>query len=172
MLVSGPIDLSDKQVGPQSDSVLLQDRVPDLSSSCFFPSNLHPSPDHLLALQGAVQGLLLQGVSVPVPERFQAFYSNLFMIPPKKGIVWPILNLEALNNYVRKFRMESIRSVVASLHQGDFLASIDINDAYPHISPLCCGRGALLVCGVVLWTRLCSSGLHQSGGPGSGAAAP
>lgn len=47
----------------------------------------------------------------------------------------PILDLKALNCFVRvqKFLMESIRMVVASLHQGDFLASIDIKDAYLHI---------------------------------------
>lgn len=32
--------------------------------------------------------------------------------------------------------MESVRSVVAALHQGDFLASLDIKDAYLHV-PIC-----------------------------------
>ena len=103
----------------------------------FFASNLKLPPDRLCALQGAVLDLLAQGVVVPVPpaERFQGFYSNLFTVPRKEGKVRPILDLKALNNYVRvqKFRMESIRSVVASLVHGDLMASVDLKDAYLHI---------------------------------------
>lgn len=62
-------------------------------------------------------------------KRFQGFYTNLFTVPnPKEGI-WPILDLKDLNylTLVQNLYMESIRSVLASFHQGDFLASVDIN---------------------------------------------
>lgn len=74
-------------------------------------------------------------VPVPQAERFQGFYSNLFTVPKKDGSVRPILDLKMLNRHVRvrKFKMESLRSVVASLERGEFLASIDIRDAYLHI---------------------------------------
>ena len=76
---------------------------------------------------------------MPVPslERFRGFYSNLFVVP-KKGGVRPILDLKALNSFVKvqRFRMESVRSIMASLHQGDFMASLDIMDAYLHV-PVC-----------------------------------
>ena len=90
-------------------------------------------------MSGAVQDLLVRGVIVPVPsmEWFQGFYSNLFVVPKKEG-VRPILDLKALNCFVKvqKFRMESIRSVIAAIHQGDFMASLDIMDAYLHV-PIC-----------------------------------
>ncbi|CAJ0926027.1 unnamed protein product [Ranitomeya imitator] len=68
-------------------------------------------------------------------ERFQGFYSNLFIVPKKNGTVRPILDLKLLNKFVRvrRFRMESLRSVIASMEKGEFLASIDIQDAYLHI---------------------------------------
>lgn len=46
-----------------------------------------------------------------------------------------ILILKALGYFVQalKFGMESICLLVASLHQGDFLASIVIKDAYLHV---------------------------------------
>lgn len=96
-----------------------------------------PSPSRASAFFRALDALCLQGVIVPVPqaERFQGFYSNLFTVPKKDGSLRPILDLKLLNRHVRvqHFRMESLRSVVASLEQGEFLVSIDIKDAYLHI---------------------------------------
>lgn len=68
---------------------------------------------------------------------FQGFYYNLFVVPKKEG-VRPILDLKALNCFVKvqRFRMESVRSVVAALRPGDSLASLDIQDAHLHI-PIC-----------------------------------
>lgn len=96
-MVCWPVDfLGTRQMGPRSDFVWLQ------------------------ALFGALQDLLLQKVIVPVPvsEQFQGLYSNLFTFPKKEGKVGPILDLKALNCFVRvqKFRIKSIRTVVAFLH--------------------------------------------------------
>lgn len=103
----------------------------------FFPSTPPPTPSRAAAFFGAIHALCQQGVIVPVPtsERFQGFYSNLFMVPKKNGSVRPVLDLKLLNRHVRvrKFKMESLRSVVASLERGEFLASIDIQDAYLHV---------------------------------------
>ncbi|CAJ0924353.1 unnamed protein product [Ranitomeya imitator] len=53
----------------------------------------------------------------------------------KDGTVRPILDLKLLNKFVRlrRFRMESLRSVIASMEKGEFLASIDIQDTYLQI---------------------------------------
>ncbi|CAJ0962706.1 unnamed protein product [Ranitomeya imitator] len=89
------------------------------------------------ALLCAIHSLRQSGVIVPVPEheRFKGFYSNLFVVPKKDGKVRPILDLKLLNKCVRvrHFRMESLRSVISSMERGEFLASIDIKDAYLHI---------------------------------------
>ncbi|XP_069820999.1 uncharacterized protein [Dendropsophus ebraccatus] len=85
----------------------------------------------------AIPSLLSKGVIVRVPplQRFRGFYSNLFVVPKKDGSVRPILDLKRLNRYVRlsHFRMESLRSVIASLEPGEFLSSVDIQDAYLHV---------------------------------------
>ena len=74
-------------------------------------------------------------MEVPALERGQGFYSNLFVVPKPNGDVRPILDLKALNRFlrIRSFRMESIRSVVAALQGKELLASIDIKDAYLHV---------------------------------------
>lgn len=74
-------------------------------------------------------------MEVPAGEQGQGFYSNLFVVPKPNGDVRPILDLKLLNRFlrVRSFRMESIRSVVAALQGKEFLASIDIKDAYLHV---------------------------------------
>lgn len=58
---------------------------------------------------------------LPALERFLGFYSNLFTFPKKEGVNL-ILYLEALNYFVKvgRFKFESLRSVVATLHYGDF----------------------------------------------------
>ncbi|CAJ0939659.1 unnamed protein product [Ranitomeya imitator] len=89
------------------------------------------------AFSQALQSLRQDRVIVLVPEdeRFCGFYSNLVMVPQKDGRVRPILDLKLLNRFVKvhHFRMESLRSVIASMEHGEFLASIDIRDAYLHI---------------------------------------
>ncbi|CAJ0958925.1 unnamed protein product [Ranitomeya imitator] len=101
----------------------------------FFQSSPPKSrSSHLLQ---AIQALQKDGVIAPVPrdQRFKGFYANLFVVPKKDGTLRPILDLKLLNKFVRvrHFRMDSLHSVVASLEKGEFLASIDIKDAYLHI---------------------------------------
>ncbi|KAM4021487.1 uncharacterized protein ACNLHF_026861 [Anomaloglossus baeobatrachus] len=96
-----------------------------------------PPPERADALLQAVGILKAEGVVVPVPLQQQGHgvYSNLFVVPKKDGSFRPVLDLTLLNKHVRtrRFRMESLRSVIASMSQGDFLASIDIKDAYLHV---------------------------------------
>ena len=103
----------------------------------FFLSRVPGDPARASALLGAVSSLLDRGVISPVPleDQGSGFYSNLFVVPKKEGSVRPILDLKLLNKFlrVRKFRMESLRSVIASLLPGEFLASVDIQDAYLHV---------------------------------------
>ncbi|CAJ0961645.1 unnamed protein product [Ranitomeya imitator] len=103
----------------------------------FFPSRLPRCKSLRQSLFNSIESLRISGVISPVPkeERFQGFYSNLFVVPKKDGAVRPILDLKLLNRFVRvrHFRMESLRSVISSLEKGEFLASVDIQDAYLHI---------------------------------------
>ncbi|XP_073430315.1 sex comb on midleg-like protein 2 isoform X4 [Dendrobates tinctorius] len=103
----------------------------------FFRSRLSKTDSQAESLLQAVTSLQHKGVIAPVPqgEESQGFYSNLFSVPKKDGTVRPVLDLKILNRFirVRRFRMESLRSVIAAMDPGEFLASIDVQDAYLHI---------------------------------------
>lgn len=57
------------------------------------------------------------------------------MVPKPNVVAWPILYLKGINMFlkVHNFSMESSRSVIDWLHMGNFLASVDIKEAYLHI---------------------------------------
>ena len=48
-----------------------------------------------------------------------------------------MIDLSPLNGFVRQtpFRMETVASVMASIREGDFMASVDLKDVYRHPSP-------------------------------------
>ena len=60
------------------------------------------------------------------------FYSRLF-VTPKVMVGWrPVIDISRLNRFVRlsRFRMETSTSVLQSLRPGDWMVSIDLQDAY------------------------------------------
>ncbi|XP_066962241.1 uncharacterized protein [Macrobrachium rosenbergii] len=63
------------------------------------------------------------------------FYNRLFLVTKASGGWRPVLDVSALNVFVQKtkFSMETKQSVLASLHQGDWMVSIDLQDAYFHV---------------------------------------
>lgn len=67
---------------------------------------------------------------------FCGFYANLFSVPKLNSDVHHIFNLKRLNMFlwVQKFEIELVQSVVSSLQQEDFLASVHIKYAYRHIA--------------------------------------
>lgn len=60
------------------------------------------------------------------------FCSRMFVVPKKTGGFRPIIDLSTLNTYVTKtrFKMETTRSVMEAVRQGDWMASVDLQDAY------------------------------------------
>ena len=63
------------------------------------------------------------------------FYSTYFLVPKKSGDLRPILNLKPINQFmsVPKFRMETLAKVITAVRPGDWMASIDLKDAYFHV---------------------------------------
>ena len=88
-------------------------------------------------LQEEIQKLLLKGAIMKVPPEqwHQGFYSTYFLVPKKTGDLRPILNLRPLNRriFVESFKMESLKNVVSSIRPGEWLASLDLKDAYFHV---------------------------------------
>ena len=60
------------------------------------------------------------------------FVSTIFLVPKKDGQFRPIINLKPLNRFMRKhhFKMEGMHVVRDLLQQGDWMARLDLKDAY------------------------------------------
>ena len=93
--------------------------------------------DRARFLREEIQSLLLKAAieRVPPGEVEEGFYSTFFLTSKKDGTWRPILNLKPLNAHLRSrtFKMETLRSVVRAVDPGDWMASIDLKDAYLHV---------------------------------------
>ena len=60
------------------------------------------------------------------------FYIRLFLVEKASGGWRPVIDLSHLNDFVQltSFKMETVASVLLSVREGDFLASLDLKDAY------------------------------------------
>ena len=76
--------------------------------------------------------MLQKGALEVVEDPGLGFYSRLFLVEKATGGWRPVIDLSPLNGFVQltPFRMETVTSVLASIREGDFLASIDLKDAY------------------------------------------
>ncbi|MGL5128314.1 MAG: hypothetical protein ACRC7D_09175, partial [Aeromonas popoffii] len=98
------------------------------------------SSDRARVLEQEVQSLLMKGaIEYVSPHESQTgFYSRYFIVPKKDGGLRPILDLRYLNKSLRryKFKMLTIPVIVAGIRKGDWFTTIDLKDAYFHISIL------------------------------------
>ena len=107
-------------------------RAPVLSKEPIpFPAYC-PSSIRGKALEGEVQSLLDKGAIEPAPLPSPGFYSRLFVVMKTSGAWRPVIDLSLLNLRVQQtsFEMESLQSVLLSVHQGDWMVSLDLKDAY------------------------------------------
>ena len=88
------------------------------------------------ALAMVIQDLAEKHAIVSINNQHSlGYYSRLFLVP-KPGNRWrPIIDLSHLNKFliVHTFRMETPESIRASLGQGEWVTSVDLQDAYFHI---------------------------------------
>ncbi len=63
------------------------------------------------------------------------FYSRYFLVPKKDGGLRPILDLRCLNHALmrRLFRMITLKQILSQIRTGDWLFSLDLEDAHFHI---------------------------------------
>ena len=90
------------------------------------------SKEELAQVKQAVTELTAKGaIQVVAPERSQ-FVSTLFLVPKKDGQQRPVINLKRLNAFVHTehFKMEGIHTLQGLLKRGDWMAKIDLQDAY------------------------------------------
>ncbi len=72
---------------------------------------------------------------VPPPDRESGFYSRYFIVP-KNGGLRPILDLRHLNRSLRRFgfKMLTIPIIMSQIISEDWFVTIDLKDAYFHVS--------------------------------------
>ena len=75
---------------------------------------------------------MAKGVLEVVTDPDPGFYSHLFLVEKSSGGWRPVIDLSPMNEFVRQtpFRMETPSSVLLAVRKEDFLASIDLKDAY------------------------------------------
>jgi hypothetical protein len=106
---------------------------PSLSQKVRWTIIHDPQKSQVLAEE--IQSLLEKDAIEPVDPLSPGYYSTFFVVPKRDGGHRPILNLKPLNKFVvyKKFRMETAKSVLAYLRRGNWLASVDLTDAYLHV---------------------------------------
>ena len=97
------------------------------------PSPCHPIPrlPSGKALEQEFQDLLHKQAIEQAPQT-PGFYSLLFVVQKDSGVWRPIIDLSTLNTYIasQHFHMETPQSVLRSIRQGDWMISLDLQDAY------------------------------------------
>jgi hypothetical protein len=79
-----------------------------------------------------VNALIGKGAVVETQEA-GGFISRYFLVPKKGPNEWrPIINLKPLNQFIqyRHFKMEGFVTVRHTIRKGDFMAKVDLTDAY------------------------------------------
>ena len=96
-----------------------------------FPTYWAGSP-RSLALRQEVKKMLSKDALEIVLNPGPGFYSRLFLVEMVTAGWRPVIDLSHLNEFVLQtpFKMETVASVLLSVREGDFIASIDLKDAY------------------------------------------
>ena len=147
--------------------VPFMDSPPPLSRTLVsFPRYRAGSP-RAQALRQEVEGILAKGALEIARDPGPGFYSRLFLVEKATGGWRPVIDLSHLNDFVQltPFKMETVASVLLSVREGDFLASLDLKDSYFQIIEeaieVHIGGDSLPVQSPVLRTVDCSPGLYQ-----------
>lgn len=99
-------------------------------------SKVHSAKELSLSLLEALELLNKEAIEiVPDKERNKGVYSNYFLVPKVDETLRLILDLRFLNKFIRtqRFKMTSLQEVIPQLQEGDYMATIDLKDAYLHI---------------------------------------
>ena len=107
------------------------DRPPPLSECPISLPAYSPHSIRGVALNQELLNLLRKGAVEPAPQS-PCFYSRLFLVKKASGSWRPIIDLSTLNLFITssRFHMETPRSVLNSIRPGDWMISLDLQDAY------------------------------------------
>ena len=101
----------------------------------FWHFNVMVPAAHHPVIQKEVDELLAKGAIEP-SSGGASFYSSVFVVPKHTGGLHPILNLKHFNCFMHipSFKMPTLKTVWQLIQQGDYAFSIDLQDAYLHVS--------------------------------------
>ena len=107
-------------------------RPPPLSTEPIPMPSYAPTSIKGAALEEITLTLIAKGAVELAPLPSLGFYSRLFVLWKTSGSWRPVIDLSLVNRFVdvSHFRMETIQSVLLSVRQGDWMASIDLREAY------------------------------------------
>lgn len=93
-------------------------------------------PGRYEVLSEEVRAMLQKEVITEVTDGSPGFYSRIFTVPKKNGTYRPVIDLSPLNRTLKriKFKMETAKSIRLSIRPGDWATSLDLRDAYFHVS--------------------------------------
>ena len=105
---------------------------PPLSAEPIPMPSYNPLSTKGVALEEVTLDLISKGAVEIAPLPSPGFYSRLFVVWKTSGSWRPVIDLSTLNRFVdvSHFQMETIQSVLLSIHPGDWMASIDLREAY------------------------------------------
>ena len=89
----------------------------------FVPKSIKFSSQETELINLEIQNVLDKSIIETVPSKDEdEFYSNIFIRPKKDGSVRVILNLKKFNEFTEKihFKMETLKSAIASMQRGDY----------------------------------------------------
>ncbi len=113
------------------------------------------APQQVLVMEQEIKALLEKGAIeyVPHSNRETGFYSRYLIVPKKNWGLPPILDLRVLNDSVMqlKFKVLTLRQIVSQIRSEDWFVTIDLKDAYFHISLLSCQMKFLRLKKLGLW---------------------
>ena len=151
-------------------------RRPPLSDQPLPMPAYTPSSIRGKALEQEFQDLLRKQAIEQAPQT-PGFYSRLFVVQKDSGAWRPIIDLSTLNTYIasQRFHMETPQSVLRSIRPGDWMISLDLQDAYLQVLIHPESRRYLRFTmggvsyqfrlqGTVLWADNCPSGLYTADG--------
>lgn len=87
-------------------------------------------------MQGYIGELLVARAILPVPRHKLGQIPPLFLVPEASGGFGPVFDLKVLNSYMKvpPFKMESLETIILVAESGDWMVSLDLADAYLHVS--------------------------------------
>ena len=96
------------------------------------PSEIHTSETRCSLIAEEVTELLSKGAIEETQAGPNNFISQIFLVEKKGGGYCPVVNLKELNRFVKAehFKMEGLHLLPSLMLQGDWMAKLDLKDAY------------------------------------------